>query len=1485
MTVSVPYFLKPAHTVEFKAPARWLSVAFNAKPEAAVKFFQEKGLRQTWNWWEMLAEQHTTSFTVAKMLDNDLLKTTQDAVEYAMAQGYGKEWLQENLVPEWQKAGWWGKQLTPEGEAVQLGSAARLQTIFRTNMQSSYSVGQWDAIEAAAEAMPYLMYDAVDDLRTRDSHAALDNIVRPVSDPFWLSHYPPNGWNCRCSTIQLSKADLADYGLKVTPSSKLPLQSKDWTNPMTGKVEKIPFAVDPGFDYHPGKSYAAHLQKIYAQKLNNLPDGLKQAAKKAKHVPSAQEIAQEAAKAKAKAEALAAAEDAQKALDELVANPAGQTNKLKALTALQKSGKAKEMDPITLLSTVEGMAAEIQKKANLSNLVSKYKKAVIAGKTPSDGMVDAVAQLSNDKLAKVLKEIEDATQAKAAKEAAEKAKKEGLENLAMLNKGEYPDPGKHLAAAWKQIQNSPELQAKISNTADAWQLVSELGAELKAKKAFSGMLTKYKTAVLNGKKPPPAALKAYESLDLEDKLAFDDKLAAAVAKKMDEVGPDLAAAPDVPPMYSLEMTDLSSAALGDMVNSVGGKAIASKIPQIFKGGFDNADDLAAKLVAAGAGPDDAAKVVKILKADGKLPMVDGPAPVFPTLGELIDDLDDVAGSAAKKVAKAETAKPVPKTPEAEAPEFANLTQTGPQRGSNPGGKFKDPETGVEYYIKLPASEDYARNEVLAAKLYQLAGIDAPELYLIDIDGALGKGKGIASRIIDGLAENPSKLQSGKAAYDGFIADAWLANHDVVGASFDNLLMKGSKAIRVDTGGAMRYRAQGGVKANWGSAVEEIDSLRHRGTNRNAASVFGDMSQADLEASAARVLAVSDDQIRRVVKEFGPVDPDLNDELIEILIARKADIKKRFPGAAKKAKPAKVKDSGKAITKAEAKVIAESRSNGYVRPTDGGEIEDQAVLLWHEIAADGTERTVGQLKLLDRGAEKLKKVIGIEAKRPGSDASEPMINKLLDQLDQKTKEAVIGVKHRMTKGEAIDFKDIERTNTALLLYKNALTEMDSLIKAGKTTQEARRSLELHYKLWLDDLERATKKGAGEAFESGGLKILNTDTFLKPGDRPKLIEIKEKAEKAGERIETTTRHRTYKISTIEKGRVKQTDRSNIYDGEEFSAEVQEAEIDGVLFRYYTGGGSQPSSPRTGELSFYALKDQVEIIAPGTGKEAAEKVYAVLKKLGIDTRRPDPLDIEERYLMQVFYHRRDEFITVQKAAAKHTSQQSRVEFLRDKLEEVTGKKIADMPNYNPEGVYQAFGQGRIHTFRPDLDGPEWTRFQRNYRIHHWNTNGNLAGSIQDILNSGGQMAPTTDKLRRGVQIGGMSPDRDVVTGGGSYFFTRIKTTGEALRETGFVWRSRVVSRLDAISYHGDAFGKTYNNYPLKNRGSTVEQWRSFAKNSRNETNFKNSLSIFDDLEHIVAGSESQRRQVIEVFKQNGYNRWPDGRELEEVVISAQK
>lgn len=50
-----------------------------------------------------------------------------------------------------------------------------------------------------------LQYRTAGDDRVREEHAALDGITLPPSDPFWNSYLPPNGWNCRCTTVQVRK--------------------------------------------------------------------------------------------------------------------------------------------------------------------------------------------------------------------------------------------------------------------------------------------------------------------------------------------------------------------------------------------------------------------------------------------------------------------------------------------------------------------------------------------------------------------------------------------------------------------------------------------------------------------------------------------------------------------------------------------------------------------------------------------------------------------------------------------------------------------------------------------------------------------------------------------------------------------------------------------------------------------------------------------------------------------------------------------------------------------------------------------------------------------------------------------------------------------------------------------------------------------------------------------------------------------------------
>ncbi|MDO6747192.1 phage head morphogenesis protein [Gilvimarinus sp. 1_MG-2023] len=256
---------------------------FDLKPAKAIEYFQQKGLRETFDWRDMLGEEHNGAFTVAKMMDMDLLSTVQERLQRALDDGSTFETFARELIPQLQKSGWWGKKdvvdpLTGQVIEAQLGSASRLEQIFRSNLQSAYSVGRWDMIQRNAKYAPYLMYDAVDDHRTRDEHSKWDETVLPVSNAFWFEFFPPNGYNCRCGTIQMSQADLNDYGLKLSPPPKV--ARRKWENPRTGKTEVIPEDITPGWNKNPGKARLSSLVDTKEQKRKKLPPEQAQAVTK-----------------------------------------------------------------------------------------------------------------------------------------------------------------------------------------------------------------------------------------------------------------------------------------------------------------------------------------------------------------------------------------------------------------------------------------------------------------------------------------------------------------------------------------------------------------------------------------------------------------------------------------------------------------------------------------------------------------------------------------------------------------------------------------------------------------------------------------------------------------------------------------------------------------------------------------------------------------------------------------------------------------------------------------------------------------------------------------------------------------------------------------------------------------------------------------------------------------------------------------------------
>lgn len=98
-----------------------------------------------------------------------------------------------------------------------------LQAEYQTAKASARMASDWKRIEMDADVLPLLQYQTIGDGRVRPTHAALDNIIRPISDPFWKQYYPPNGWRCRCTVIQLSEGQETDLSGFNPPDDVPPL--------------------------------------------------------------------------------------------------------------------------------------------------------------------------------------------------------------------------------------------------------------------------------------------------------------------------------------------------------------------------------------------------------------------------------------------------------------------------------------------------------------------------------------------------------------------------------------------------------------------------------------------------------------------------------------------------------------------------------------------------------------------------------------------------------------------------------------------------------------------------------------------------------------------------------------------------------------------------------------------------------------------------------------------------------------------------------------------------------------------------------------------------------------------------------------------------------------------------------------------------------------------------------------------------------------
>lgn len=220
------------------------------KNTQAIIHFNNKVLLTSQSYLDVKAYEHALAFTVAKMLDKDLLKDTHELIAKSLENGTSFNEFKKQLKPLLLKKGWLGfddsltdkKAINEQNHQIN----RRLRTIYHTNLHTAYSAGQWERIQKTKEFLPYLQYMPSLSENARLEHKKYYNLVRPVDDPIWQSIYPPNNYGCKCWVKQISKTKAQKIGI----SKPVDLEMETVENPRTGEMITTPVGVHFSFNHN-----------------------------------------------------------------------------------------------------------------------------------------------------------------------------------------------------------------------------------------------------------------------------------------------------------------------------------------------------------------------------------------------------------------------------------------------------------------------------------------------------------------------------------------------------------------------------------------------------------------------------------------------------------------------------------------------------------------------------------------------------------------------------------------------------------------------------------------------------------------------------------------------------------------------------------------------------------------------------------------------------------------------------------------------------------------------------------------------------------------------------------------------------------------------------------------------------------------------------------------------------------------------------------
>jgi len=239
----------------------------------AIDHFQGKLKIPTKRWDDLLGQINAKGFTVAGATKADLLTDFHTAVNDAISNGTTITDFRKDFDQIVQRHGW-----TYKGKR-----GWRTRVIYDTNLRTSHMAGKWSQFQRVKQTRPFLQYLTVGDERVRPEHRSWHGTVLHIDDAWWQTHYPPNGWGCRCTARSLSPRQIRKEKLEVTEQAPAIEETErlipGQTDKGTGEIPvvRVPKGIDTGWNYNVGQAWLGP-DIAFGEKIMAMPNSMRNAA-------------------------------------------------------------------------------------------------------------------------------------------------------------------------------------------------------------------------------------------------------------------------------------------------------------------------------------------------------------------------------------------------------------------------------------------------------------------------------------------------------------------------------------------------------------------------------------------------------------------------------------------------------------------------------------------------------------------------------------------------------------------------------------------------------------------------------------------------------------------------------------------------------------------------------------------------------------------------------------------------------------------------------------------------------------------------------------------------------------------------------------------------------------------------------------------------------------------------------------------------------